>query len=36
VSEDRIKHLGASIADAETFDAGQVPVAPVSHVADSG
>jgi hypothetical protein len=34
-SEDLIKHLVTSIADEETFDAGQVPVAPVSHAAAS-
>lgn len=36
VSEDLIKRLVASIADEETFDAGQVPLAPVPRAVESG
>lgn len=36
VSEDLIKRLVASIADEETFAAGQVPPAPVSRAAENG
>ena len=35
VPEDLIKRLVASIADEETFDAGQVPFAPVSRAVES-
>ena len=35
VSEDLIKRLVASIADEETFDAGQVPLGPVSRAVDT-
>jgi len=36
VSEDLIQRLVASIADEKTFDAGQVPLAPISRVVESG
>jgi hypothetical protein len=36
VSEDLIKRLVASIADEEMFDAGQVPLAPVSRAVEGG
>ena len=36
VSEELIQRLIASITDEETFDAGQVPTAPVSRTAESG
>jgi len=35
VSEDLIKRLVASIADEETFDAGLVPLAPISRAVES-